>query len=514
MTMFDYNCKEKNCFTREKIMNENMTKIAIVGMGPRGTLLLERLITYLITSNKTENVELLLFDKNDTFGFGCHNRSVSDYLLVNTVAGQITMFFGKGMKDFGPIHEGPSLYEWHKENKNNNTKESDYLTRRDLGEYLNFFYLKQIARMKEYKIEYREIIDEVIDCREFSNKIEILTKDNKFIVSKCTLSMGHLEKSIDKGVIFDQILNTKFIKDIVKNKKIALQGMGLTAFDILSECTEGLNGKFVRDGGKLKYISSGEEPKIFIYSKTGIPLSGKAYNSHSEFVYIPIYFNERAINKLKKEHGRLDFEKHILPLIKCEIMYAYEMKSGRNDLDIDEFFKYERYTYSSTEEYKMKFMKHIENDIEQCSLGKFSSPIKFCQDIIRDLRNIVRYAINEKGLTDASYKEFIQKWHPIFTKICVGPPHIRLEQLQALINSGICSIEFGKSPVIIKNKDTITIKSGFTNEDTTIEVDYLIKGTIPDINYYNSNDTLIYNISRNYQLFSRNDFYNGGLEKQ
>lgn len=491
---------------------EDKLKIAIIGMGPRGTSLLERVITYVEKIGKNNDIELFLFDKNNTFGSGCHNSELSEYLLVNTIAGQITMFFGEGMKDYGPIYEGKNFYEWHKENINSKTKKSDYLTRRDLGEYLKFFYSIQLGRMDKLKIRYHEIIENVVDIKEESNNVEVLTDKNKYLVDSCTLSMGHQEIKIKSDSIYDQLLNTKVISNICKNKKIALQGMGLSAFDIISECTEGLGGRFTTEADEsLKYIPSGKEPIIYIYSKTGLPLSGKAYNSNSKFVYIPVYFNEPAIDKLKEKHNQLDFEEHVLPLIKKEVEYAYKMKSGKNDLDIEKFFKYEILNSESTKEYKEDFMNHLIEDIKQCNLGKFNSPIKFCQDIIRDLRNIVRYAVNEKGLTAKSYRQFIEKWHPIFTKICVGPPSIRLKQLEALIKANVCSIDFGKKP-IVSCTNKITLKNGFKNENSSIEIDYLVKGRIPNINFHNSEDLLINNITQKYRLFKRNDFIHGGLE--
>ncbi len=491
---------------------QNKLRIAVIGMGPRGTSLLERIITYVDKLGRYEDIELFLFDKNNTFGSGCHNSELSEHLLVNTIAGQITMFFGEGMKDYGPIYEGKNFYEWHQENIDPETKKSDYLTRRDLGEYLKYFYFIQIERMNKLKIKYHELTENVVDVKEQNNNVVVYTNKKKYSVDSCVLSMGHQEKKIKSNLIYDQLLNTKIIKSFTENKKIALQGMGLSAFDIISECTEGLGGRFEKNiDGTLNYIVSGKEPKIYMYSKTGLPLSGKAYNGNSEFVYKSVYFNESAIDKLKEKHKQLDFEKHVLPLIKKEISYAYKMKSGKDDLDIEKFFKYEILNSKSTEEYKEDFMNHLSEDIKQCDLGKFDSPVKFCQDIIRDLRNIVRYAINEKGLTSESYKQFIEKWHPIFTKICVGPPSIRLKQLEALIKAEICSIDFGKKP-IVTCKDKIKLESSFENENNSIEVDYLIKGRIPNINFNNSEDLLINNITQEYSLFQRKDFVHGGLE--
>ncbi len=56
------------------------------------------------------------------------------------------------------------------------------------------------------------------------------------------------------------------------------------------------------------------------------------------------------------------------------------------------------------------------------------------------------------------------------------------------------------------------LKKTNENENNSIEVDYLIKGRIPNINFNNSEDLLINNITQEYSLFQRKDFVHGGLE--
>ena len=85
-------------------------KIAIVGAGPRG-LSAERVIEW---ARKTEiNVQLTLFDPYGPGG-KIWRAEQPNYLLMNTVISQVTLFTDESFSGEGPIVKGPTLYEWTK----------------------------------------------------------------------------------------------------------------------------------------------------------------------------------------------------------------------------------------------------------------------------------------------------------------------------------------------------------------------------------------------------------------
>lgn len=252
--------------------------IAIIGLGPRGTSLLERLLTNIIKNRLMGKVKILLFDKNKSKGYGCHSPKISNYLLVNTISDQITMYFGSEMEKFGIINNGQSFYEWNKLSDKNG-KKTDYLSRVKLSEYLEFFYTEQINRMIENNIEFEVIDKEVVDII-YGNSIAIKIKNNvEYQVTFAITSLGHQNNNIINENNCDRLINTSFLKKLNK-KSVAIQGLGLTAFDVISELTEGKDGRFKRDeNNKLVYLPSGKEPKIYLYSRSGLFLSSRAYNN-------------------------------------------------------------------------------------------------------------------------------------------------------------------------------------------------------------------------------------------
>ena len=221
------------------------------------------------------------------------------------------------------------------------------------------------------------------------------------------------------------------------------------------------------------------------------------------------------IKILKESKEKIDFDLDIVPLLNQELEYAYRLKSGKNNFNLDLFWEPEKILNTYSEKtIEITFLDHLNKDIESSLSGKFNDPIKFCQDVIRDTRDIMRYVVENEGLTNNSHKLFINKWQPIFNRICVGPPYIRLEQLRALISSGICSIKHVKNPTVTKSvSNGYILENIFDNKCVaTTTVDYLIQARMPSMDYHNSEDTLIINLRNKYKLYKRDTFFQGGLK--
>lgn len=204
----------------------------------------------------------------------------------------MTMYFGVEMSSYGLIYEGDSLYDWYRKKHSNlsSIKASDYLPRRVLGDYLNDFYQLQIARMRKYNINFQEVNHEVIDIQSLEDDTIIKTKDYQYKASLSVLCVGHqINKNKDVGILTD-FLNYDDLNKIEDRKIVALQGMGLTAFDVISRLTEGRGGSYKKTNNtKLSYTPSGKEPKIHLYSRGGVFNSGRAVNNDPNFIYQPVF---------------------------------------------------------------------------------------------------------------------------------------------------------------------------------------------------------------------------------
>lgn len=85
--------------------------IAIIGAGPRGLSLCERLIAQ--ASINQQSLSLTLIDPYPPGG-AIWQTNQPQSLLLNSVTSQVTLFTDETLETGGPINPGPSLYEWAK----------------------------------------------------------------------------------------------------------------------------------------------------------------------------------------------------------------------------------------------------------------------------------------------------------------------------------------------------------------------------------------------------------------
>ncbi|WP_010155977.1 FAD/NAD(P)-binding protein, partial [Leucobacter chromiiresistens] len=90
-------------------------KIAIIGVGPRGTSLVERIGAHLLGAGDRSGaaaLELHLVEETE-FGAGRIWRTdQTRELCMNTLADAVTLFTEPGSTVTGPVRVGPTLYEW------------------------------------------------------------------------------------------------------------------------------------------------------------------------------------------------------------------------------------------------------------------------------------------------------------------------------------------------------------------------------------------------------------------
>ncbi|STQ85674.1 hypothetical protein [Helicobacter muridarum] len=77
--------------------------------------------------------------------------------------------------------------------------------------------------------------------------------------------------------------------------------MGLSAIDVITMLTSGNGGFFDQLNNELIYNPSGKEPKIFVFSRSNLPLMARAITQkEAREQYQPVFFSSAIIKKLKK----------------------------------------------------------------------------------------------------------------------------------------------------------------------------------------------------------------------
>lgn len=438
--------------------------ISIIGLGSRGISILEKILAYALYDNflKKCNIELNLFDEESKYGCGTHSSTQPDNLLVNTVSSQMTVFSDSTVNNSHFLIKGPSFYEW------------------------------------------------LLDFKK-----------------------GHISEHIDKN-------------DLIEPRMvIGIRGLGLTFFDVISDMTEGRGEKFIKKNNELRYIPSGKEPVMIGFSRSGLPFYARAKGQKElREQYKPRIITFYKIKELKKIYKKIDFQKHILPLIiqELELVYtfaflvrnnfyfsAYKFENeyflcdeNNRSKVVEKYiakesdrFNWEKLCYPIKQPYNKAsysrlLIKHIEYDLKNALEGNVQNPIKSASDVLRDIRDIIRFTIDFSSLTGKSHKWLNENFIPKMNRIAVGPPLSRVEQMLCLVRQNILRIDLGPGVVIENQDNKFLLKSLFGEK---ITVDKIIDAKISTLKFKESNNLLLNSlyISGIAKQFNNDGYETGGL---
>jgi uncharacterized NAD(P)/FAD-binding protein YdhS len=517
-----------------------MYKIAIIGLGPRGLSVFDRIIAYARNDATATPLDLYLFDSKE-FGPGCHTTDQADHLLVNTVACQMTQFSDDTVRGAGPLLYGPSFSDWLI-SKNGNGADIDrngYYSRALFGDYLRwgFEYLKKLA--PPHVTIFLHNYAGVDDLSWQGERWQVSYDGCAFAADFVFLTTGHARKVLSESeraltqkveaararngrlqLVLEPYPIRNAVSSVTACDTIAIEGMGLTTFDLIAQLTQGRGGKFEACGkmepaGRLRYRPSGNEPQILLYSRSGLPLTARAVNQKGVFgQYKPKFLTFAKLDALRRETdgGQLDFEKQIIPLLWCDMQFAFyfsylhkrrdkitalmfsnefmacESAAARQALIDRHVDRREQLSWDklvepipalalkSRRQFDDWLRGHMWRDFEHACQGNLDSPLKSACDVLRDVRDVVRAAIDFGGLYEHSHRWVLSEFLPIMNRLAVGPPKERIAQLLALMDAGTVRADFGPgaSCVLDEGGASFTVQSHWSGEAASANV--LVRG--------------------------------------
>jgi uncharacterized NAD(P)/FAD-binding protein YdhS len=497
------------------------TRVGIIGCGPRGLSVLERIIRRFVRLNTNQSrLSLYIFEPN-RLGEGVYSDQLPEYLLLNTECQQIDLFGEKYLNQIDDSNgSNLNFYQWLLQNHRTindygslrNIKPEDFVPRKWLGDYLNWVFQKIVTEVPD-NIEIHISHQEVIDVTKQGNNEMIILQDGTTVITDYVfLTIGHaqqvmfVEKSMTSFQASDVLpaFPHQSVNRIVKpDQRVALLGMGLTSIDVISYLTVGRGGVFRRNSnGELRYDPSGNEPVIIQCSRSGLPYLARPWKiADNAGSYSPQFLTNETVDRIKKTKGKIDFRQDLLPLIWKEMKYNFYRKTA--DLTEQEFW--DRYNqdgflglereYGSfnpeeivcsplgrvvdSDEYQTKFTQLLLEDIRH-SADEFEQPIKSSIEMFRVLREQIRRAVDFDGLTDESQVDFRNNILPFIYRSVVGPPVQKLEELVALIKQGIVQHTVGPDPLVEFNnqQNKWVIQSTVFEQPVSFEVDYVISGHV------------------------------------
>ncbi|MFI1253616.1 FAD/NAD(P)-binding protein [Streptomyces netropsis] len=333
------------------------TTICVIGAGPRGLSVLERLSANAAAAE--QQVVLHVVDPYLGLGGRVWRTTQPTHLLMNTVASQVTMYTDPSVNCEGPIRPGPSLYEWAKFVTLMEPVESEsypawvraeaaalgpdsYPSRAFYGHYLNWVLDRLLCTAPE-QVSMVLHHHSAVALDEDEDGSQIVTLDNgaRLLLDRVVLAQGHIEMPLSDrerslrdhadshGLdYFPPASPAEVDLDaIAPGRPVALRGLGLNFFDYMTLLTEGRGGTYVRENGRLSYRPSGKEPMMFAGSRRGIPYHARGENqkgAHGR--HGPGAFTPETIASLRDRRRageRIEFRKHIWPLVDREVTGVY-----------------------------------------------------------------------------------------------------------------------------------------------------------------------------------------------
>jgi uncharacterized NAD(P)/FAD-binding protein YdhS len=506
-------------------------EIAIIGLGPWGLCVLERIVDRVEDTGAAVRVHVV---DPGTLGGGVYSLDQPDFLVLNNPCGQLSLSAAV-TDEHRPyalnLHEWVTAqgYQWVGDECRRTTtgrpiEPSDYLPRRLMGEYLTWFFDTMMAEAPP-KLEVVRHATRAVDVEPVTGGHEqvLLEDGTSIVVDHVVLTSGHTfnEEAPDEpgGFRFLRPYPVAYFEQSIKpGDHVAVSGMGLVAFDILAAVTIGRGGTFAGQEGRLRYEPSGTEPVLELYSRSGIPPSAKsATGIDSTGDYQPVVCTPEALAAIT--HGpdrarrQADFRNDLLPLLLAEMQVRYHMHrafrrggngaaeqlrrtlvaawaSGRfdeavsdlagclNGFDPSSSFSSEGAWahFGTPEEYEQHVYATMEQDFAD-AMAPGGSPVKAAQEVTRILRDDIRSVVEFGGLSLESYMDFQSNIRPQITRLDAGPPPMRIQQLLALMDAGVVRIRLGPSPAIVNGQNGRPhLDSTRLTVPTSVTVDAVVRG--------------------------------------
>lgn len=517
--------------------------IAIVGAGPRGLSVLERLVANgrCIGPLSAAALTVEVIDPYEAGAGRIWRESQSGVLLMNTVIGQITIF-GPDPACAGR-ETGPSFLDWLRARPGAGGNEwgpNDYAPRRLYGEYLAHAY-RTIVEDRPDWMRIRTRRDEVVRLVEAESRYALHHRSGRRSVADCvvlatghqrTLLAPHQQKLADfardrPGVHYvpaDSPADMP-LQHVSRDDVVALRGLGLTFYDVVALLTEHRGGTFERDRtDALVYRPSGQEPRILAGSRSGLPFPARGVNQKRvRDAYQPVHCTTTRINALRERarrtrlDDRLDFQTEVLPLVMVEVHRTFltnlvRQRSGQEsaaafrdafdrtvasggdlhtlrqrfapDAHLPELATlarpFEGLRFASPRHLADHLTRYFEEDLRHAAQGNLDGPLKASLDVLRDLRGVIRHAVDHNGLLPDSQRWFESWYAPRNALLSAGPPAQRVEQLVALMRSEIVEIV---GPAARFETDSATGRFRVTSPHVSRsarEATWLVEATTPD----------------------------------
>lgn len=532
----------------------------IIGLGSRGLGVLERIIT--LTSQRAWAGRPFTLDIVDPAcdGRGIHRADQPDYLLLNTICCQVSPFPEESSVGATVAGQGPTLYEWVRErglriaddgytltSSGREIRPDDYLPRRILGDYLNWYLQDILSRAPEH-LAIRFHRTEAIELASTPGGTRTLTLSGGSVLATqyVFLTTGHTPAPPGDARRPGEWRRIRHVyppqeqfASVKAGQTIALAGTGLSGMDALAALTLGRGGSYaIAEDGTRTYRPSGREPGILMFSRAGLPFRARPAACHQAPAYQPLVLTPAAIDQVRSAApgGALDLHSDLLPLVCTEMRIAFHRRAahllggdeseqttikvlteahatGTLESELSRFDAEHASQYGEFDPEQLLFPQagglqdcrayqdwyanQLATDLREAAQGLAGSPLKAACEVLRSQRDALRHAVDFGGLNEASHREYYASFTGVLNRAVTGPQLERHQELLALLRAGIVTIPLGPQPTVAWNQtaEVWELSSTQLGRTHTVAADWLAHTSSPQPDIQDTLSDLLLDLS-------------------
>jgi uncharacterized NAD(P)/FAD-binding protein YdhS len=314
------------------------SQIAIVGAGPRGAGILERLAAS-APELHPDGLDVHLIDPYPAGAGRIWRHAQSPLLAMNSMAADVTMFTDDTVVCDGPIVPGPSFWDWVQSGPDVDPElrgelaavtASTFPSRRLQSEYLAWVLRQVIADLPGGMRAHVHRTRATGLTEDGETQIVHLDGAPPLRVDAVVLASGHLDATpTDDELALAAVPGLRYLPPeqttdsdlsvLAPGETVLVRGMGLAFVDLVVLLFEGRGGRFTDDG----YVPSGREPRLVVGSPRGSTYHSKThYGLKAPRPPLPRFFGPDAVDPLIAE-GEVDLRAQAWPLMAKEIAWGW-----------------------------------------------------------------------------------------------------------------------------------------------------------------------------------------------
>ncbi len=502
--------------------------IGIIGGGPRALTVIERLTAYAVSGGTSTNV--VVIDDYDPGAGMLWQTALPGTLITNTLAADNSVFPGHDLQPPVPILRPRSVFEWGQAMVAGEVEISglgvateaiveeaammqptSFPSRRFLGCYLRWHFQElQKHSSPQLTISHRRArVVEIEPQSDGRHALRLQEKNGRstLLVDAVVLATGHTANHLDAS---QRILaeaahkagldyrTPGFIEDhlsptLPAGRNVFIRGAGLHFHDLLALLTVGRGGHFVtQPNGNLVYIAGGDEPRLLVTSRSGLPYLARP---SALLTYDVSALHNRIAQSVAK--GRDHFGRNIWPLIQDELLAA--AYSSRRDVDLAALITsmtdpLSGRHFPTVSALNQTILERLEEDIQAASVSR-SHPSKIMAEIMRTLAGPLGRLRSVKEFASGPECAACPDWSWYERAVAAlgsGPPVIRIRELVALMHAGIVTF--------IGRNANIEVKGGafraFVSDAQQVEASILVEARAPLRRAVYSSEPVLVNLLR------------------